>query len=696
MSNAVTAISVSSELIAVYIPTPSVSSSDSKQRLVVKVYDAKVSLGSLKFTLTTHRPASPSVTKLSVSRLFFCGAEDQYLVATLSSNTDGGSSSSVSQPVVVWDLKRGVVCHNVALPPNSVLCTAIGGQQQRHLYLLVKLPQDSKLVVYVHDLDTESHKLVRKVKIGSCEPSDDDDENNETFGMALHESQNSIAVRYGKRIKISSLTTNDAVRCKIKGSAVSNTNSDTDANTSVNSITFSDDGSVVIVTHSNGLLFYSTKDGKKTASAPIISSPSSSSIHNHAQRHLQVHNDTSTNTTQVIVVTEQAAARASLFHITPLNLTKDIKHFATITSPTTSTATTTTKQQTPKSLHRVYIPRGKRGRNTLLMLELSPRGTDGDADVHISEVPYRTTTDDNSDNQEDTTNTSSSLLQGELYPTDKTNDNDDQNTNTTQSQKKRKIGNIALGPGEAGAEAMNVSDSRSLLLLKKQKKSTDGTNDDDDNGEFDFLNEQDGNKEADDGTTIAERLALLSSELDRDSDDEDDETTPLNGAASPRSKPKVPITSDSLLTLLRQALTSNDDSQLETALQVSDKKMIKTSIDALCAESMSEDFSGTNLVMTLLSKLTTRLSRKAGRAERLSYWVSATLVSLISPSESSAMSDSWGGGGGGSSTLLEMGTTQMEIATHLGPLRNMLSERVDSLPSLLKLEGRLGLLGKLS
>ena len=109
--------------------------------------------------------------------------------------------------------------------------------------------------------------------------------------------------------------------------------------------------------------------------------------------------------------------------------------------------------------------------------------------------------------------------------------------------------------------------------------------------------------------------------------------------------------------------------------------MISNSIQALTEESMSEEeFTHDNLVMTLLSKLTTRLSRKAGRAESLSHWVSATLVSLIS-------GDNGGGGG--------LGRVEREVATHLGPLRNMLSERVESLPSLLRLEGRLGLLGKL-
>jgi len=340
--------------------------------------------------------------------------------------------------------------------------------------------------------------------------------------------------------------------------------------------------------------------------------------------------------------------------------------------------------------------------------------------VHLSEVQYRATaTNDRDDShgrpleQEDVTN--SSLLQGELYP-DGTDTSKDAHattnkittttTNTAQSKKKRKMSNIVLGPGEGGAEAMNVTDSTALLKKRKIQPDAKPISDEEDtNDEFDFLNtttltdEQDGNREASDGTTIAERLALLSSELDRDSDEDNEGTNnqnellhPRNGIVPSSKNTPKPITSDSLLTLLRQALVSNDDTQLEIALQVSDKKMITNSIDALCAESMQEEFSGTNLVMTLLSKLTTRLSRKAGRAESLSHWVSATLLALISP-----QSESWGSGGSGTtSLLLGMGTTQREVATHLGPLRNMLSERVESLPSLLRLEGRLGLLGKLS
>lgn len=249
---------------------------------------------------------------------------------------------------------------------------------------------------------------------------------------------------------------------------------------------------------------------------------------------------------------------------------------------------------------------------------------------------------------------------------------------------------------------MNVTDSAALLKKRKSnndsskpsKQSNDDSDDDEDsNDEFAFLNltnEQDGNKEAGDGTTIAERLALLSSQLDHNDNNDKTNTSTDNATELTTAKP---VTSDSLLTLLRQALASNDDTQLEIALQVSDKIMITNSVDALCAESMEAHHEDTNLVMTLLSKLTTRLSRKGGRAETIGFWVSATLLVLISPSAPPESDES---GGGGGSMMLEMGTSQVEVAKHLGPLRNMLSERVESLPSLLRLEGRLGLLGKLT
>ena len=126
---------------------------------------------------------------------------------------------------------------------------------------------------------------------------------------------------------------------------------------------------------------------------------------------------------------------------------------------------------------------------------------------------------------------------------------------------------------------------------------------------------------------------------------------------------------------------ANDDAQLEVALQVSDKGVIQNSIFGLANESLEGgDDNGPNgeIIIMLLTKLVTRLSRKPSRAQKLAFWVRIVLVALISKI--------------GSSSTMEMGKVEKEIASRLGPLRNMLSERVESLPELLRLEGRLSLL----
>ena len=102
-------------------------------------------------------------------------------------------------------------------------------------------------------------------------------------------------------------------------------------------------------------------------------------------------------------------------------------------------------------------------------------------------------------------------------------------------------------------------------------------------------------------------------------------------------------------------------------------------------------YSENNLIMKLLSKITTRISRKAHRAETLTFWISTTLITLMAPPVDD--NDESGSTGGGVDGWTKMGKMRKAIASHLGPLRNLLSERVESMPSLLKLEGRLQFLG---
>mmetsp|Transcript_2648 Transcript_2648/g.3675 ORF Transcript_2648/g.3675 Transcript_2648/m.3675 type:complete len:224 (+) Transcript_2648:538-1209(+) len=195
---------------------------------------------------------------------------------------------------------------------------------------------------------------------------------------------------------------------------------------------------------------------------------------------------------------------------------------------------------------------------------------------------------------------------------------------------------------------------------------------------------------------------LLSfSELEREDSDEDEyllrngdangngntSTTLVNGSSTKFIVKAA--TSDSLVILLRQALLANDDSQLEVALQVSDKRVIENSIMELSRggyDSGGNAEDGGNgsgeVIVVLLTKLVTRISRKPARAQQLSFWIRTVLVALLSSSNSNSNSEDGDG--------FSMGKAERDIASRLAPLRSMLSERVESLPALLRLEGRLG------
>jgi len=164
--------------------------------VVVKYYDSKVSLGSLKFTLTATLPSSDNNNNKSgnddvtgvvgIRQLVFCGCNDAYLIATLSSS----NNRSTNNPVIIWDLNRGVVSHTINLPKHSSLCTITASHQptkQQHLYLLLRNSESNKLVVYVHDLLDEKAKLVKKIKIGSCDEADNKAAT--SFAMAINDDE---------------------------------------------------------------------------------------------------------------------------------------------------------------------------------------------------------------------------------------------------------------------------------------------------------------------------------------------------------------------------------------------------------------------------------------------------------------------------------------------------------------------------
>ena len=300
--------------------------------------------------------------------------------------------------------------------------------------------------------------------------------------------------------------------------------------------------------------------------------------------------------------------------------------------------------------------------------------------VEVDEVSYR---------DED-----GNMVQGEIAVGDADDDHEDMDDGGAGggSKKKRALpsGELVLGPGETGGEALGVTDRASKRAKLTTTKSgggddeddNDDANDDDGADEDEFVLPDDDATEEAAGATIADRLALLTSEMDREAADTDDESedeeavAALYGASGKGGKKKRKATSESLSTLLRQALSSNDDSQLEVALHVHDKKVIENSIATLAREDEEEadDDGRDDMITKLLGKLVDRLGRKPGRAEELSIWVQTVLLILISGKS--------------------MSRREREVAAKLAPLRSMLNERVESLPHLLRLEGRLSLLGQ--
>jgi len=582
-----TAVSPDKSILAVYNHAQASSSS----KILIKCYDAKVSLGTLKFTLSAkNESASSTINKISF-------ASSQFLVAS----TEEG-------PLLVFDLDRGVLSQTIEVASSlgKVVCIAT---HEDHLYVLSN--NDGKTLVIVHDL-SQNAKIIKKIKTGSCDQDDP-----VAIDVASDNSDsNLIAVRLGKKIKLVD-SNNGAVRGKFKIK-----NSDSEA---VDSpfVCLSSDAKFLAVNTSNSLSYFIMDgDGEckslGTSALPNISN-ADICIDNDSGRYVVSATDKSTTSLLSIKVSGSKKS--------------NVKPFAFMSEPVAKDNT---------AIDAFFSS------EELIMAELSTKGLQN-VNVNLVRVSWNGAS-------------------GNLYPTEEGGDNGDENKSPSKKRKANSK-NVVIGPGESGGEALTVIDS-----TKRTKRGHDG----DDSGDEvdDFVLEDVDDEEGE--STIAQRLALLSSELDRDDDEEDLLKFQRSTAASGTFVAKA-ATSDSLVILLRQALLANDDAQLEVALQVSDKKVIENSIMALSSDEVNSEGDNGEVIVMLLTKLVTRLSRKPARAQQLSFWIRTVLVALISSSNDGTM---------------KMGKAEKDIAARLAPLRSMLSERVESLPALLRLEGRLGLLGK--
>lgn len=309
-------------------------------------------------------------------------------------------------------------------------------------------------------------------------------------------------------------------------------------------------------------------------------------------------------------------------------------------------------------------------------------------------------------------------------------------TDATKSSKKRKVEGsaVALTPGDQGREASMAVDLSSSLQTKKNKKGN-ADDDDDDDMENKLAKDDDKKKETEDannnddeeemeedgeqGQTIAERLALLSSAMEESDDDDDyNEEEGIGGQGMDSSSMTTTTdkskfntksaTSATLTTLLTQALSSNDPTQLNVALQVTDRRLVEgtvLSLQSLDAERGSSNDNNdeedaivtAGYIPTLMAHLVRRMARRHSLVMPLGVWVKAILAATARSTTYQVLSTATRGGDNNKNddaVAERMAREGREMAMKLGPLKNFLNERVECFPQLLRLEGRLSLLNQ--
>ena len=628
----------------------------------------------------------------------------RYLAARLSSSSDAAAiGGGRPDKILVWDLARGVVGCTLAAPGPA---TAFRGLAVRGatLYALAVHGETGKVHVVEYDLAPEGNgRPTRKVK---CPGLGADEAAAARLGLAVctssagsssggsHEENVRLAVRLGGTLRIlDGATGKKLAKCKVRGGGADDDN-DRNGNGSAAPVLFSSDAALVATTTASGLQIFRVQEGGRPLGT--VAGRGGRPVGDAALRPIG-------GGRYAVLTTEPAGGCAYLSEFGAsgggggggggaggAGGKKGGSKGGNIAPLSTIQCADDAKGVVAAAFHgaspgsRVVVVAMPGTGNNSVVAAVGSRGN-----VEVDEVDYR---------DEDGNMVRGDIVVGDADGMEEDMDGGDGAAATggggakqTTTTKKRALpsGELVLGPGEAGGEALGVTDRATSKRARVVGGGGGGDDDDDDadDGDEFVLPDDDATEEAA-GATIADRLALLTSEMERDADEDSDDddggseedeeaVAALYGsvAGGKGGKTKRRATSESLSTLLRQALSSNDDGQLEVALHVHDKKVIEHSIATLAREDEeADDGRDDDMITKLLGKLVDRLGRKPGRAEELSVWVQTVLLLLISGKS--------------------MSRREREVAAKLAPLRSMLNERVESLPHLLRLEGRLSLLGQ--
>lgn len=723
------AYSTDGSLISIHHPE---SSSNSKNGLI-RCYDGNISNGSLKFTLRFPLQSNQNNSNLpdglpslssdkannnnNLRKLIFASSNNKptHLCGMTNNNT-----------ILLFNIERGVLSSTINITDsnkqskkkkrkpslsqgnnNEMLVDVIASSNDNSLYALVYFPTNDtdsssnsnggKCRLYQYTLtDNEEPTLIKKIKVGSVNSSGG---GALKFGLGI--SKSNIVVRLNNQVRVVDLGSGDKL-CKLElpsGNGVSNNNSDEgeDEVTSFVPLAVTNDGRYIVTSSSGGgnqavVLSYANQDTEHSLSSlAMLSTKEEASISNFDITQLDNNDDE-----LAIVAFQSKIGTSSLFNISTSNdddndsstptlpkatlQTNELdKHLSLIGCKFQSHSRSTPLTSSSKSLTLLFnqgkkhVGAGSAGSGTNLPMEsLVCDGLEGNALV----------------------GTSLSTV--------------DEKGNKKKDDKKRKVNdNVALAPGDQGLEASTAVDLSQGQSIKKKARVSSSAGEEEgaetaageDEDDFDLGEDDDDDEEGENGQSIAERLALLSSAMEQSSDEDTDSDETQDSSSNKQAKPfkLKSATSETLTTLLTQALTSNDSSQLNIALQVTDRRLVEGTVRALQsldAERRASQLSATETlanhpgyVSMLMAHIVRRMARRHTLVNVLGVWVKAILAAT-------ARSTSYQGGGSGSVEEQIMANEGREMALKLGPLKNFLNERVECFPQLLRLEGRLSLLNQ--
>jgi len=678
---------------------------------VIRCYDGSVSNGSLKFTLRI--PPPPTAGGASSS---FGGDQEATNVDPMrklvfaSPPSSGSSSSSPSSrylcalreyTILIYDLERGVVSHtlNVRDDHNSgsgkkgrkssiagndqtkaIVCDAALTHDDDQLCVLVLFPSSSgegggKCRIYQYDLagaaagGDSSSGLKRKIKVGSV--SGTNGEQLPSFGVAVSSSSSSsdkkgervIAIRMNDGLRICDYHSGEKL-CK-------STIPISECDSTISPLTLSTCSRYLATASKNQIVVFKLgndeDDGKKKSSLQMVGKLSCKDDSTISHVELVKKKDGFN-----VLAFQPVAATASLFSC------DDGTSFDSSLPPLLPKAQLRCDQGSDSKsialIHSAFHSRRPQEEILVLFQNISSKGSN--ATLPMQSISYGDTIEG--------TVTVGTELSAEIA-----------NEGNNAMKKRKAASSVALAPGDQGNEASLAVDLTSKKA-RKEKESDDGGSEEDE-GDFQ-IDDEDGDEGGEQGQSIAERLALLSSAMeetdDEDDDDEEDEEDVNAAAASKKSKFKLKsATSETLTTLLSQALSSNDSVQLNVALQVTDRRLVEgtvRSLQALDAERVQtgESASSTGYMSMLMGHIVRRMARRHSLVVPLGVWVKAILAATARAATNRALHPN------GDGLEEHIANEAREIALKLGPLRNFLNERVECFPQLLRLEGRLALLSE--